>query len=135
MVGDPFEPYPWHGSLLFPPPMKFLAARPKSWFAAGQAPIARPAEDDYLCCLCEYELFFGSEQARRRAIRRRREELRKKNDIKARAKNVTEGKGKLGREDEEEDDGYDDDEDGGDEADVADALDVPHDDHCSDRCT
>jgi hypothetical protein len=65
--------------------MHFLAAR-------SRPNLVRAAEDDYICCFCEYDLFFGSEAARKRAIRRRRRELKKRRDVKARARNIAEGK-------------------------------------------
>jgi hypothetical protein len=113
MHGDPLEPYPWHDTLLFPPSMAFLSARPASRAdagdvevdAAGIAPMTvRPSEDDYLCTFCEYALYYGTEAERKRAIRMRRRELKRKQTIKNRARNVAEGKGKgnLGREEEDE---------------------------------
>ncbi|KAK8854731.1 hypothetical protein IAR55_003470 [Kwoniella newhampshirensis] len=68
----------------------------------------RPAEDDYICCFCEYDLFYGSEKARKRAIRQRRRELKRKEAIRLKAKNVAEGRGILK---EESDEGEDDDDD------------------------
>ncbi|ORY35486.1 hypothetical protein BCR39DRAFT_591955 [Naematelia encephala] len=122
--GDPFEPYPHHESLAFPPPMRLLAVRPpsKATSVSGQpnpVRLVRPSEDDFICWFCEYELFFGSENARRRAVRRLRAEVRRKESIKAKAKNVAEGRGNL-REDEESFD-EDDDECG--------------DDHSHGRCS
>ena len=119
--GDPLEPYPWHDNLLFPPSMAFLSARPASRTrsddvqvdAAGVAPMTvRPAEDDYLCTFCEYALYYGTEAERKRAIRMRRRELKRKQTIKNRARNVAEGKGKgnLGREEEDEEEWDEEDE-------------------------
>jgi len=76
--------------------MAFLAARP------GSARV-RPSEDDYICCFCEYDLFYGSESRRKAAIRKRRQELKRKENIKNKAKNVAEGKGKINEESEYED--------------------------------
>jgi len=76
--------------------MAFLAARPN-----GQQ--VRPNEDDYICCFCEYDLFYGSEARRKAAIRKRRQELKRKENIKNKAKNVAEGKGKNNEESEYED--------------------------------
>jgi hypothetical protein len=68
--------------------MAFLSTRPN-------APPVRPSEDDYICCFCEYDLFYGSERRRKAAIRKRRQELKRKENIKNKAKNVAEGKGKI----------------------------------------
>ncbi|KAK4684406.1 hypothetical protein P7C73_g5770, partial [Tremellales sp. Uapishka_1] len=109
---DPFEPWSHHNSLLFPPPMRFLSARPQRKTAPlpGQASApttVRPAEDDYICCFCEFALFFGSEASRKKAIRARRQKLKRKDSIKAKAKGVTEGRNKL--DEDEEEDGCDED--------------------------
>lgn len=92
--------------------MRFLSTRPRTRHPgpSGQPQPVRPSEEDYVCTFCEYTLFYGSEEARKRAIRARRRELRRKQTIKNRAKNVADGKGKgnLGR----EDDDWDEDEDG-----------------------
>jgi hypothetical protein len=94
--------------------MRFLSTRPhtRTPGPTGQLPPSRPSEEDYICTFCEYTLFYGSEEARKRAIRFRRRELRRKQTIKTRAKNVADGKGKgnLGREEDEWDE---DEEDGG----------------------
>ncbi|WVQ80229.1 hypothetical protein IAT38_002334 [Cryptococcus sp. DSM 104549] len=110
--GDPYEPYPSHLDLIAPPPMHFLAARPQRVTAplpGAPTPrtVVRPSEDDYLCCFCEYDLYYGSEKARRRAVRRRRQELKRKEAIKTKAKNVAEGRGTV----KEETDGEDDEDD------------------------
>lgn len=52
-------------------------------------------------------LFFGSEKLRKRAIRSRRAELKRKEAIKTKAKNVAKGKGMF--RDDDDDDDYDDD--------------------------
>lgn len=102
-AGDPNEPYPHHASLLFPPSMAFLSVRPN-------ANRVRPAEDDYICSFCEYDLFYGSEKLRRAAIRRRKREIKRKENIKNKAKNVAEGKGKLNDESEYDEEGDEDEE-------------------------
>ncbi|RXK35069.1 hypothetical protein M231_07689 [Tremella mesenterica] len=108
---EPFESYASHANMLFPPPMRFLSARPRRKTAPlpGAPPIVpiRPAEDEYTCCFCDYALFFGSEKLRKWAIRERRREIKKKDVIKQKAKNVAEGKPMN---DGQEDD-YDDDDD------------------------
>lgn len=108
---DPYEPYPHHESLLFPPPMRLLAAVPQRKTAPLPGTISetrpvRPAEDDFICCFCEIDLFYSSEKVRKRAIRRLKEERRRKEHIRSKAKDVAEGKGTL--KDEESD--YDEDE-------------------------
>lgn len=85
--------------------MRLLSARPQS---NASTPLSRPGEDEFICCFCEYDLFYGTERQRRRAIRKRREEMKRKESIKVKAKNVADGKGKLN--DEEDDDDYDDEE-------------------------
>ena len=80
--------------------MSFLSARP-----GGQR--VRASEEDYICSFCEYDLFYGTERQRKAAIRRRRQELKRKENIKNKAKHVADGK--TTKEDESE---YDDDDDG-----------------------
>ena len=113
--------------MLFPPPMKFLAARPQRKTAPlpGQpAPVPiRPSEDEFTCCFCYYALYFGSEKLRKWAIRERRREIKRKDAIKQKAKNVAEGKGMN---DDEEEDDYDDDED-----DMSCEDDEDHDERCT----
>lgn len=93
--------------------MRLLSARPQRKTAplpgvtSSTQPI-RPAEDDYVCCFCEMALFFGTEKARKRAIRSIRAELRRKEVIKKKAKNVAEGKGSFRDDDDDDDDEYDD---------------------------
>lgn len=95
-TGDPNEPYPHHASLLFPPSMAFLSARP------GGAQRVRASEEDFICAFCEYDLFYGTERQRRAAIRSRKQELRRKAIIKNKAKSVADGRG--GKEEEYDDD-------------------------------
>jgi hypothetical protein len=111
LSGDSSEPYPHHASLLFPPPMRLLAARPQRKIApmsgsTTQSQPVRASEEDYVCCFCEMDLFYGTETARRRAIRRLKAEQKRKEQIKIKAKNVAEGKGTL----KDEEDDYEDDE-------------------------
>ncbi|OWT38552.1 hypothetical protein C366_04485 [Cryptococcus neoformans Tu401-1] len=113
---DPYEPWPNHFDLISPPSMRFLATRPQRTTvplpgAPQRRVVLRPSEEDYICCFCEYDLYYGSEKARKRAIRRRRRELKRKDAIKAKAKNVAEGRGVLkdDSEEDEEDDECDDD--------------------------
>lgn len=132
-MSDPYEPWPHHVSLLFPPPMKVLAARP------GGKDV-RPGEDDYICFSCQYKLFYGSEAQRKHAIKQRREELARREKLRARVYDVTHGSGSNrvrrhgsdgGSQDGEEDeDDYEDEEDDGEDGD--------EDDHCGSghgRCT
>ena len=85
--------------------MRLLSASPaRSTRAYREAEPVRPGEDDFICSFCEIELFFSSETARKRAIRRLKAERKRKETIKAKAKNVAEGKGKLKEEEEEYDD-------------------------------
>ncbi|WVR09533.1 hypothetical protein IAU60_006602 [Kwoniella sp. DSM 27419] len=110
---NPYEPYPHHLTLLSPPSMMFLAARPrpKGSVATDELYTVRPGEDEYICSVCEYDLYYGSEKLRRAAVRRRKREIKRKQTIQNRAKNVAEGKGKI---DEDEDD-YETGEDGDEE--------------------
>ena len=50
-------------------------------------------EDDYICCFCEMQLFYGSESTRRQAIRRLKKEQKRREIILTKAKSVAEGKG------------------------------------------
>ena len=71
--------------------MRLLAARPAT--KDGPSIPIRPLEDDFVCFFCEYALYYGSEQLRRKAIRAIRAEIKRKEAIKIKAKNVAEGKG------------------------------------------
>ncbi|KAL7422421.1 hypothetical protein Q5752_003069 [Cryptotrichosporon argae] len=119
--GDPFEPWPHHANLLFPPSMRLLSARPQRKKAplpgaAKPSPPApeRPAEDDFLCCFCEVALYYSTEQSRRRAIRARRKELQRREALRTKARNVAEGRSRLHSHSDDEDesdfDGYEDEE-------------------------
>lgn len=113
---NPNEPYPHHVSLLFPPPMSLLAARPqrKTVPLPGQQAESQPVragEDDFICTFCEIELFFGTETMRRRAIRRIKVEMKRKDRVRSKAKGVADGTSRLKNvEDEEE---YDDEKEDG----------------------
>ncbi|WVO14365.1 hypothetical protein L204_101998 [Cryptococcus depauperatus] len=116
--GNPYEPWPHHYDLISPPSMPLLAARPQRITAPlpgvpQRRTLVRPSEDDYICSFCEYDLYYGSERARRQAVRRRRSELKRKEAIKAKAKNVAEGRGVIKDEtDEDEDEEGECDDDG-----------------------
>ncbi len=93
--------------------MRLLSARPQRKTAplpgipTTTQPV-RPAEDDFICCFCEMALFFGTEKARKRAIRSMRAEIKRKETIKTKAKNVAEGKGTFRDDDDDDYDDYDD---------------------------
>ena len=95
---DPYDSYPQHSYLLFSPPMRLLSARPQRKTAPLPGGAAVPQvthtapEDDYICCFCETALFFGTEKARKSAIRQRRAEIKRRETIRAKAKNVVEGR-------------------------------------------
>lgn len=99
--------------LFFPPPTRFLAARPPKKRAEAEAdggapPPANvneseaaplpvdPADEEYVCCFCEYDLFFGSNASMEKGIRRRKKLLERKAKASEKAKGVLEGKG-LGK--------------------------------------
>lgn len=108
---DPYEPWPHHEFLLFPPPMRMLATRPQRKTAPmpGAAPGPQPiraAEDDFICTFCELDLFFGTEKARKRAIRRLKAERKRKENIRNKAKDVADGKGTLKDDESDFDDDY-----------------------------
>nr|XP_018261562.1 uncharacterized protein I303_06000 [Kwoniella dejecticola CBS 10117]OBR83720.1 hypothetical protein I303_06000 [Kwoniella dejecticola CBS 10117] len=141
--GDPYEPYSSHLSLFNPPSMMFLATRPKRRVTNSNGEEVfmnmdiRPNEDDFICCFCEYDLYYSTEASRRKAIRRRRKEIKRKELIKSKAKNVAEGKkGSLRHDSESEYDSqgdeYEDDED--DDAFAGDDGDC-HGDDGHGRCT
>jgi len=119
--------YALMSSLLFPSPTKFLAARPKRKTANlpgtnSSIPPVNPTstaippnskvDEEYVCCFCEHALFYSTEAARKRAIKDRKKELRRKEKIQARAKDVIEGRRRNEEgEDEDWDDECDEDED------------------------
>lgn len=121
-VADPYEPWPHHAALLFPPSMRILAARP------GGKDV-RPGEDEYICVSCQYTLTYGSEALRKQAIKQRKAELARREKLRARAYDATHGGshrvrrhshdgGHGGDGDEDDEDYEDEDEDGcGDEDD------------------
>lgn len=86
--------------------MRVLAARPG-------AKDARPGEDDYICWSCQYALFYGSEALRKNAIKQRRAEIKRREKLKARAREVATGTRpyRPGGDDDDEDDEEDDDDD------------------------
>ncbi|WWC90635.1 uncharacterized protein L201_005571 [Kwoniella dendrophila CBS 6074] len=96
--GDPYEPYSSHLSLFNPPSMMFLATRTRKKVNNQQDQAetinmdVRPNEDDFICCFCEYDLYYSTESRRKQAIRRRKKEIKRKELIKNKAKNVAEGK-------------------------------------------
>lgn len=87
--------------LFFPPPTRFLNAKPgrKDVGAEGRRretaarPGADPTDEEYVCCFCEYDLFFGSDQAMDKAVRRRKKVLERRQKAQEKAKGVMAGKG------------------------------------------
>lgn len=93
-------------SFLGPPPLRFLTAdrrRPgePAWEAQhGSAlSIPKPAPgmavipDEWMCSFCEYDLFFGSEGAFRRAVKARKKILRRRRRARERAARAANGQG------------------------------------------
>ncbi|KAJ9107668.1 hypothetical protein QFC21_001128 [Naganishia friedmannii] len=92
-------------TLFFPPPTRFLNSRPRKPDSTGQQsganqqkpapsrPITDPTDEEYVCSLCEYDLFFGSEQAMFKAIDRRKKVLERRQKAQEKAKGVMAGKG------------------------------------------
>lgn len=77
--------------LFFPPPTRFLNARP-----GGKQPKENEIaanSDEYVCCFCEYDLFYGSEALMEKTIRRRKKVLERRSKASAKARNVVDGKG------------------------------------------
>lgn len=116
-TSNPYEPWPGHAALLFPPPMRVLAARPG-------AKDTRPGEDDYICWSCQYALFYGSEALRKQAVRQRRAEIKRREKLKARAREVAMGTRPY-RPGGDDDDDYDDEEEEEDD----------DEDECEGRCS
>lgn len=91
--------------LFFPPPTRFLNARSghkETSDAAGRRretprPAADPTDEEYVCCFCEYDLFFGSDQAMDKAVRRRKKVLERRQKAQEKAKGVMAGKGLRGK--------------------------------------
>jgi hypothetical protein len=95
--------------LFFPPPTRFLNARPgkpgsanvgtdQLGSSASDAPegTTQPtdvANDEYICCFCEYDLFFGSAASLDKGIRRRKKLLERREKVHEKAKGVVDGKG------------------------------------------
>jgi hypothetical protein len=104
--------------LFFPPPTRFLNAKPGRKDAGAEVrrrePAARPGADqtdeEYVCCFCEYDLFFGSDQAMYKAVRRRKKVLERRQKAQEKAKGVMAGKG-LGRKSKSGGDGGDSEDD------------------------
>lgn len=109
--------YAWHASVLFPPSLRFLAAR-------NRFPVR---ENEYICFPCEVALYYASEGARRRAVSARYRALarfdprlrrrRRKGRCTARRDGV-DGEDEYDDDDDEydDDDGEYDDGDGGEHA-------------------
>lgn len=84
-----------HGAVsLWPLPMRFLAAEvPSRTQESGKkrpppstplAQVTQPTEE-WICAFCEYDLFYGNEDAYRRAVRNRKKILRRRNRAAERA--------------------------------------------------
>lgn len=91
--------------LFFPPPTRFLNAKPGRKESSGAngrrretpRPAADPTDEEYVCCFCEYDLFFGSDQAMDKAVRRRKKVLERRQKAQEKAKGVMAGKGLRGK--------------------------------------
>lgn len=106
---------------LGPPPFRFLSAeipsrrRKKSQTTLPTAQLTNPT-DEWICPLCEYELFYGNDTDYRRAVRNRKKILRRRRRAERAAANVT------AKVPERSTSTHDDDYDAGYEASVADSA-------------
>lgn len=120
--------YAWHASVLFPPSLRFLAAR-------NRLPVR---ENEYVCFPCEVALYYASEASRRRAVSARFRALarfdprlrrrRRKGRCTARR-----AEGEAGEEYDDEE--YDDDEEYGDEGEDGEGGEEGHWAQSGGRCT
>lgn len=85
-------------NLLSPQPLRFLSAElsrrdspPRRSSGGGLVPLTNP-EDEWICPFCEYNLFYGSEQSYRRAIRSRKRILNRRRRARVRAAAAANGK-------------------------------------------
>ena len=108
--------------LLGPLPLRFLSAEipPPRRRKHAQQPqqLTNPGEE-WICSFCEYELFYSEDQAvYKRAVRKRKKILKRRQRARERAAAAAAGKGPVGPkpykdgDDGDESDGYDDDDDG-----------------------
>ncbi|KAF8524167.1 hypothetical protein JB92DRAFT_3253786 [Gautieria morchelliformis] len=80
-----------NASLVSPAPVRFLAAEiaprrgKKTTGAAAAATATGPAEEEWICALCEYNLFYGADAAFRRAVRSRKKILVRRRRARERA--------------------------------------------------
>jgi hypothetical protein len=89
--------------LFFPPPTRFLNSKPRRSEDETQGkparrreparPSAEATDEEYVCCFCEYDLFFGSEQAMDKAVRRRKKVLERRQKAQEKAAGLIAGRG------------------------------------------
>lgn len=94
----PLSGHAFMASLFFPPPTRFLSALPPklktSASASANANAAddpQPGSDEYLCVLCEYRLFYGSDEVRKRMVSKRKRMIARKQRAQERATGVANG--------------------------------------------
>lgn len=103
LADQPSPPLSGHAlmaSLFFPPPTRFLSALPSKLKTspsanananANAADDPQPGSDEYLCVLCEYRLFYGSTEVRKRMVSKRKRMIARKQRAQERATGVANG--------------------------------------------
>lgn len=84
-------------NLLFPPPIRFLSAQPARYRSSNATPPGPddPTSEDYVCCFCDYELFYGSSAQSKKAVEKRKKMLARRRRAKERASGVANGSKKA----------------------------------------
>ena len=89
----PISPDSLIANLLFPPPTRFLSAQPRRGRSANQPHPDDPPSEEYLCVFCSYDLFYGTTDAKRKVIEKRKKMLARRRRAKERASGVANGTG------------------------------------------
>lgn len=85
-------------NLLFPPPTRFLSAQPRRSRSSNAQPHADdPPSDEYLCVFCSYDLFYGTSDAKRKIVEKRKKTLARRRRAKERASGVANGTAKAAK--------------------------------------
>ncbi|CDZ98311.1 trna guanine-n1-methyltransferase [Phaffia rhodozyma] len=97
---------PFMSSLLFPTSSRFLAAKPNRYRSSAYM-TDEAASEEYICIFCDYSLFYGSTEASKKAVAKRKKTLARRRRAKERASGVANGLAKKSVErvhDDDEDD-------------------------------
>ena len=83
-------------NLLFPPPTRFLSAQPRR-YRSSQPSADEPPSEEYLCVYCDYDLFYGTNDAKRKVVEKRKKTLARRRRAKERASGVANGTSKAAK--------------------------------------